>query len=48
MEEDDDVKITHQMFLSPTHTRVVWPNQPKKVPIIIETQTKWDNSNEKT
>jgi hypothetical protein len=47
-EDDDDVIITHQMFPSPTHTHVVLPNQPEKVPIIVETQTKWDNSSEKT
>jgi hypothetical protein len=46
-EDDDDVIITHQVFHSPTHTCVVLPNQPEKVPIVVETQTKWDNSSEK-
>ncbi len=47
-EDDDDVIITHQVFHSPIHIHVVLPNQPGKVPIIVETQTKWDNSNAKT
>ncbi len=44
-EDDDNVIITHQQFPSPTHAHEGLSNQPKKVPIIAETQTKWDNYN---
>ncbi len=48
-DENDDVVIIHQVTPPPlTLTLVAFPNKPEKVPMTIETQTKWDNPNVET
>ncbi len=47
-DENDDVVIIHQVTLPPTLTLVAFPNKLEKVPMTIETQTKWDNPNVET
>ncbi len=47
-DENDDVVIIHQVTPPPILTHVALPNKPEKVPMTIETQTKWDNPNVET